>query len=206
MNTDIKLHKDDLPENLNLGPIVACDSEFTGLTPPKDKLCLIQLCSADSKEVHIIQFIDRETYKAPNLAKLLVNPNIKKIFHYARKDLEMIKYYLKIDVQNVECTKLQSRIARGYSDQHSYKALVLEFLNKSISKTKQGSDWGKQNLDPEQLKYSATDVVHLHRIHEELNKILVREKRIELYKEALKYLKIRVDLDLALIPQDVWSH
>ena len=206
MNTDIKLHKDDLPENLNLGPIVACDSEFTGLTPPKDKLCLIQLCSTDSKEVHIIQFIDRETYKAPNLAKLLVNPNIKKIFHYARKDLEMIKYYLKIDVQNVECTKLQSRIARGYSDQHSYKALVLEFLNKSISKTKQGSDWGKQNLDPEQLKYSATDVIHLHKIHDELNKILVRENRMKLYKEALKYLKVRVDLDLFQIREDVWGH
>ena len=118
----------------------------------------------------------------------------------------MIKYYLKIDAQNVECTKLQSRIARGYSDQHSYKALVLEFLNKSISKTKQGSDWGKQNLDPEQLKYSATDVIHLHKIHDELNEILVRENRMKLYKEALKYLKVRVDLDLFQIREDVWGH
>ena len=205
MNIDIKLHKDDLPENLNLGPVVACDSEFTGLTPGKDKLCLIQLCSANSKEVHIVQ-LNRETYKNPKLAQLLKDTNIKKIFHYARKDLEMIKYYLKIDVKNVECSKLQSRIARGYSDQHSYKALVKEFIGIDISKQKQSSDWGKKNLDPEQLKYSATDVLYLHKIHEELNKILIRENRIELYKEALKYLKIRVDLDLALITQDVWGH
>ena len=205
MNIDIKLHKDDLPENLNLGPVVACDSEFTGLTPGKDKLCLIQLCSANSKEVHIVQ-LNRETYKNPKLAQLLKDTNIKKIFHYARKDLEMIKYYLKIDVKNIECSKLQSRIARGYSDQHSYKALVKEFIGIDISKQKQSSDWGKKNLDPEQLKYSATDVLYLHKIHEELNKILIRENRIELYKEALKYLKIRVDLDLALITQDVWGH
>ena len=205
MSTDIKLHINDLPENLSLGSIVACDSEFTGLTPGKDKLCLIQLCSKNSNEVHIVQ-LNRETYKAPNLNKILLNPNIKKIFHFARKDLEMIKYYLKIDVQNVECSKLQSKIARGYSEQHSYKTLVKEFIGIDISKQKQSSDWGKKNLDQEQLKYSAIDVIHLHKIHEELNKILVREKRIELYKEALKYLKIRVDLDLALIPQDVWSH
>ena len=205
MSLDIKLHKNDLPENLILGPIVACDAEFTGLTPGKDKLCLIQLCSAGSKEVHIVQ-LNRETYKNPNLQRLFLNDKVKKIFHYARKDLEMIKYYLKIDVQNIECTKLQSRIARGYSDQHSYKALVKEFIGIDISKQKQSSDWGKQNLDPEQLKYSATDVVHLHKIYEELNKILTREKRMKLYKEALKYIKIRVDLDLALIPHDVWSH
>ena len=205
MNPEIKLHKDDLPDNLVLGPLVACDSEFTGLTPGKDKLCLIQLCAANSKEVHIIQ-LDRETYQNPNLNKLLINKNVKKIFHFARKDLEMIKFYLKIDVENIECSKLQSRIARGYSDQHSYKALVKEFIGIDISKQKQSSDWGKKELDPDQLKYSATDVIHLHKIHEELNKILVREKRMDLYKEALKYLKIRVDLDLALIPQDVWSH
>ena len=205
MSKDIKLHINDLPDNLKLGPIVACDSEFTGLTPGKDKLCLIQMFSKDSREVHIVQ-LNRETYKSPNLNKILLDSNIKKIFHYARKDLEMIKYYLKIDVENVECSKLQSKIARGYSDQHSYKALVKEFIGIDISKQKQSSDWGKKNLDKEQLQYSATDVVHLHKIYEELNKILIREKRIDLYKEAIKYLKIRVDLDLALIPQDVWSH
>ena len=207
MNTDIKLHKDDLPANLNLGSVVACDCEFTGLNPPKDKLCLIQLCSKGSKEVHIVQFVNRENYNAPNLIKLLVNNNIKKIFHYARKDLQMLRWALKVDVTNVECTKLQSKLARGYSSQHSYKALVQEFCSISISKAKQSSDFGKKNLDPEQLKYSSNDVLHIIKIHEELNNILIREKRLDLYKNALKYLKVRVDLDLAGYENiDVWSH
>ena len=203
---NIKLHKEDLPANLNLGEIIFCDAEFSGLIPPKDKLCVIQLCSKDSKDVHIIQFINRKTYNAPNLVKLLTDENIKKVFHYARKDLEMLKFFLKVDANNVECTKLQSKLCRFYSDQHSYKALVKEFVGIDISKQKQSSDWGKKDLDPEQLKYSATDVIHLHKIHEELNKILVRENRMKLYKEALKFLKLRVDLDLALIHEDVWSH
>ena len=207
MSAHIKLHKDDLPANLNLGPIVACDSEFTGLNPPKDKLCLIQLFSENSKEVHIVQFVNRESYKAPNLIKLLVDPNVKKIFHYARKDLQMIRWALKINVINVECTKLQSKLARGYSNQHSYKTLVQEFCGISISKAKQSSDFGKKDLDPEQLKYSSNDVLYILKIHNELNKILDREKRMELYKNTLKYLKVRIDLDLAGFENvDIWSH
>ena len=207
MSTDIKLHKDDLPANLKLGPVVACDCEFTGLNPPKDKLCLIQLCSGESKEVHIVQFVNREAYNSPNLVKLLINPDVKKIFHYARKDLQMIRWALKVDVANVECTKLQSKLARGYSNQHSYKVLVQEFCGISISKAKQSSDFGKKNLDPEQLKYSSNDVLYISKIHEELNKILIREKRMELYKNALKYLKVRIDLDLAGYENsDIWSH
>ena len=207
MSLDIKLYKNDLPENLSLGPNVACDSEFTGLIPPKDKLCLIQLCSENSKEVHIVQFIDRKKYNAPNLVKFLIDPNIKKIFHYARKDLQMIKWALGVNVQNVECTKLQSRLARGYSSQHSYKTLVQEFCGISISKAKQASDFGKKDLDPEQLKYSSNDVLYIKKIHEELNKILVRENRIELYKSALEYLKVRVELDVAGYENtDIWSH
>lgn len=207
MSTDIKLHKDDLPANLKLGPVVACDCEFTGLNPPKDKLCLFQLCSEESKEVHIVQFVNREVYKSPNLVKLLISPDVKKIFHYARKDLQMIRWALKADVANVECTKLQSKLARGYSNQHSYKVLVQEFCGISISKAKQSSDFGKKDLDPEQLKYSSNDVLHISKIHEELNKILIREKRMELYKNALKYLKVRIDLDLAGYENtDIWSH
>ena len=207
MSTDIKLHKDDLPANLKLGPVVACDCEFTGLNPPKDKLCLLQLCAEESKEVHIVQFVNREVYKSPNLVKLLINPDVKKIFHYARKDLQMIRWALKVDVANVECTKLQSKLARGYSNQHSYKVLVQEFCGISISKAKQSSDFGKKDLDPEQLKYSSNDVLHISKIHEELNKILIREKRMELYKNALKYLKVRIDLDLAGYENsDIWSH
>ena len=202
-----KLYQDDLPANLNLGPVVACDCEFTGLNPPKDKLCLIQLCSKDSKEVHIVQFINRENYKSPNLVKLLVNPDIKKVFHFARKDTEMILWALGIHVNNVECTKIQSRLARGYSSQHSYKTLVQEFCGISISKAKQASDFGKKNLDSKQLEYSANDVLYILKIHEELNKILVREKRMELYKESLKFLKVRVELDIAGFEKtDIWSH
>ncbi|HJN84432.1 MAG TPA: ribonuclease D [Candidatus Pelagibacter bacterium] len=207
MSTNIKLHKDDLPANLKLGSVVACDCEFTGLNPPKDKLCLIQLHSEGSKDVHIVQFINREIYKSPNLVKLLTDQGVKKIFHYARKDLQMIKWALKIDVENVECTKLQSKLARGYSSQHSYKALVQEFCGISISKAKQSSDFGKKNLDPEQLKYSSNDVLYISKIYKELNKILIREKRMELYKNALKYLKVRVNLDLAGYENiDIWSH
>jgi len=202
-----KLYQDDLPANLNLGPVVACDCEFTGLNPPKDKLCLIQLCSKDSKEVHIVQFINRENYKSPNLVKLLVNPDIKKVFHFARKDTEMILWALGIHVKNIECTKIQSRLARGYSSQHSYKTLVQEFCGISISKAKQASDFGKKNLDSKQLEYSANDVLYILKIHEELNKILVREKRMELYKETLKFLKVRVELDIAGYEKtDIWSH
>ena len=202
-----KLYQDDLPANLNLGPVVACDCEFTGLKPPKDKLCLIQLCSENSKEVHIVQFVNRENYKSPNLVKLLTNPDIKKVFHFARKDTEMIFWALGIHVNNVECTKIQSRLARGYSSQHSYKTLVQEFCGISISKAKQASDFGKKNLDSKQLEYSANDVLHILKIHEELNKILVREKRMDLYKETLKFLKVRVELDIAGYEKtDIWSH
>tara|TARA_Y100000590_G_scaffold467804_1_gene648054 strand:+ start:1020 stop:1640 length:621 start_codon:yes stop_codon:yes gene_type:complete len=202
-----KLYQDDLPANLDLGSIIACDCEFTGLNPPKDKLCLIQLCAANSKEVHIVQFINREKYKAPNLVKLLEDTEVKKVFHFARKDTEMIRWALGIEVNNVECTKIQSRLARGYSSQHSYKALVQEFCGISISKAKQASDFGKKNLDSKQLEYSANDVLHIIKIHEELNKILVREKRMELYKKSLKFLKARVDLDIAGFEKvDIWSH
>ena len=202
-----KLYQDDLPANLNLGSIIACDCEFTGLNPPKDKLCLVQLYSKNSKEVHIVQFINRDNYKAPNLIKLLTNQDIKKVFHFARKDTEMLRWALDINVNNVECTKIQSRLARGYSSQHSYKALVQEFCGISISKAKQASDWGKKDLDSKQLEYSANDVLHILKIHEELNKILVREKRMELYKESLKFLKVRVELDIAGYEKtDIWSH
>jgi len=118
----------------------------------------------------------------------------------------MINWALKTEVQNVECTKLQSRLARGYSNQHSYKALVQEFCGINISKAKQASDFGKKDLDPEQLKYSSNDVLHIKKIHEELNKILIRENRINLYKKAISCIDTRVELDLALFTEDIWSH
>ena len=203
MNIDIKLHKNDLPDDLHLSNVIAVDGEFMCLNVRRDPLCLIQISSGNS-DAHIVQ-LDRKTYNAPNLIKILNDKSIKKLFHYARSDMAHIKYYLKTDVKNVECTKLQSRLARTFSDSHSLKALIKEFANVDISKQFQTSDFGGE-LTPAQLKYCANDVVYLHQIHNELNKILVRENRIELYNDCLKFLKTRVELDLALFKEDIWSH
>ena len=203
MSDNIKLHKNDLPDDLKLGNIIAVDGEFMGLNVRRDPLCLIQISSGNS-DAHIVQF-DRQNYKAPNLIKLLNDEKITKIFHYGRADLAHIKYYLKIDTNNILDTKIASRLARSYSDNHSLKILIKEFIGIDISKQFQSSDFGGE-LTPAQLKYCANDVIYLHKIHEELNKILERENRIELYHDCLKFLKTRVNLDLALFKDDIWSH
>ena len=203
MNIDIKLHKDDLPEDLNLGNTIAIDGEFMGLNVSRDPLCLLQI-SSGNMDAHIVQ-LNRETYKAPNLIKLLNNKNITKIFHYARADLTFIKHYLKIEVLNIQDTKIQSKLARSYSDKHGLKDLIKEFINIDISKQLQGSDFGGK-LTSAQLKYCANDVVYLHKINEELNKILVREKRMKLYEDCIKFINTRVNLDLASFKEDIWSH
>ena len=203
MNIDIKLHKDDLPEDLLLGNSVAIDGEFLGLNFKRDPLCLIQLSSGNN-DAHIVQ-LNRKTYEAPNLVKLLTDKKIQKIFHFARADLTFIKYYLKVDVENAQCTKLQSRLARTFSDRHGLKDLIKEIIGIDISKQQQSSDFGGE-LTPAQLKYCANDVVYLHKINKELNKILIREKRIVLYENCLKFLKTRVDLDLASFKEDIWAH
>ena len=203
MNIDIKLHKKDLPDDLHLGNVLAIDGEFMGLNLRRDPLCLIQVSTGNS-DAHIIQ-LDRSNYNAPNLKKILNDESITKIFHYGRADIAHIKHYLKIDTKNVLDTKIASKLARSYSDNHSLKTLIKEFVNIDISKQFQTSDFGGE-LTEAQKKYCANDVVYLHRIHEELNKILVREKRIDLYKECLKFLKTRVELDLALSKDDIWSH
>ena len=204
MSNKIQLHKNDLPDDLKLdNDIIAVDGEFMGLNVRRDPLCLIQISTGNS-DAHIIQF-DRENYNAPNLAKILNDSKITKIFHYGRADLAHIKYYLKIDTNNILDTKIASKLARSYSDNHSLKTLIKEFLNIDISKQYQSSDFGGQ-LTPAQLKYCANDVIYLHKIHEELNKILERENRSELYQSCLKFLQIRVELDLALFKDDIWAH
>ena len=203
MNIDIKLHKNDLPDDLHLGNVIAVDGEFMGLNVRRDPLCLIQISTGNS-DAHIVQ-LDRKTYNAPNLIKILSNKNIKKLFHFARSDLAHIKYYLKIDVENVECTKLQSKLARTFSDSHSLKTLIKEFANVDVSKQFQTSDFGGE-LTQGQLKYCSNDVIYLHKIHNELNKILERENRMKIYQDCLKFLKTRVELDLALFKEDIWSH
>ena len=203
MSNKIQLHKNDLPDDLELGNIIAVDGEFMGLNVKRDPLCLIQISSGDSN-AHIVQF-DRENYQAPNLVKILNNDKITKIFHYGRADLAHIKYYLKTETNNILDTKIASKLARSYSDNHSLKVLIKEFINIDISKQFQSSDFGG-DLTAAQLKYCANDVIYLHQIHEELNRILIRENRIELYTNCLKFLKTRVDLDLAYFKDDIWSH
>ncbi len=203
MSNNIQLYKGDIPENLKLGNTIAVDGEFMGLNVRRDPLCLIQISSGNS-DAHIIQF-NRDNYKAPNLVKMLVDENITKIFHFGRADLAHIKYYLKTETNNILDTKIASKLARSYSDNHSLKTLIKEFTNIDISKQFQNSDFGGE-LTPEQLKYCANDVVYLHKIHEELNKILIREKRVNLYKDCLKFLRTRVELDLAQFKEDIWSH
>ena len=203
MNIDIKLHKKDLPDDLDLGNVIAIDGEFMGLNVRRDPLCLIQISSGKS-DAHIVQ-LDRSNYRAPNLVKILKDERITKIFHYGRADMAHIKYYLKTETNNILDTKIASRLARSYADNHSLKTLIKEFANVDVSKQFQNSDFGGE-LTPAQMKYCANDVIYLHKIHNELNKILEREKRIDLYKDCLKFLRTRVELDLALFKDDIWSH
>ena len=203
MNIDIKLHQIDIPADIDLGNIVAVDGEFMGLDVKRDPLCLIQI-STGKLDAHIIQ-LDRKNFNAPNLVKLFSNKDIIKIFHYGRADMAHIKYYLNVDVENILDTKIASKLARSYSDHHSLKTLIKEFINIDVSKQFQSSDFGGKLTDA-QLKYCANDVVYLHKIHDQLNQILIREKRIDLYKNCLKFLKTRVELDLASFKDDIWSH
>ena len=203
MSIDIKLHKNDLPEDIKLGNVIAVDCEFMGLNVNRDPLCLIQI-SSGNLDAHIIQ-LDRSSYHAPNLVKILSNDSITKIFHYGRADIAHIKYYLKTNTNNILDTKIASKLARSYSDSHSLKVLIKEFFNVEISKQFQSSDFGGE-LTTAQLKYCANDVIYLHKIHKQLENILLRENRIELYKKCLKFVNIRVELDLAHFKDDIWSH
>ena len=203
MNIDIKLHKQDLPDELTLSDNISVDCEFMGLNVERDQLCLVQI-STGKNDAHIIQ-LNRNNYEAPNLKKILEDKKVNKIFHYARADLLFIKKYLKINVENVNCTKLMSKIARSYSDKHGLKDLIKEFTGSDINKSLQSSDFGG-DLSEKQLQYCAKDVIYLHKIYNGLKKILIREKRDKLYSEAIKFIKIRVDLDLASFTEDIWSH
>ena len=205
MNTTIKLHKKDIPADLNLSKhkSLSFDCEMAGLNVLRDPLYLIQISTGNS-DAHIVQ-LDRANYKAPNLIKILSDNNVTKIFHFGRADMAHIKYYLKTETNNILDTKIASKLARSYSDNHSLKTLIKEFINVDISKQFQSSDFGGE-LTPAQLKYCANDVIYLHKIHDELDKILKRENRIDLYQNCLKFLKTRVELDLASFKEDIWSH
>ena len=203
MNLDIKLHKHDLPDDLKLGNTIAVDCEMGGLNIKRDPLCLVQI-SAGNSDAHIVQ-LDRNNYKAPNLVKILEDKKVKKIFHFARADLTFISYHLKINVQNINCTKIKSKLSRTYTDRHGLKDLIKEFVGIDVSKQHQSSDFGGE-LSQAQLKYCANDVIYLHKINDALDKILTRENRMKLYEDTIKFVQTRVDLDLASFKEDIWSH
>jgi len=203
MNLDIKLHKKDLPDEIGFSDKIAIDCEFTGLNIERDRLCLIQL-SSGKNDAHIIQ-LDKDNYNAPNLKNVLNDKKINKLFHFARADLLFIKKYLEVDVANVNCTKIMSKIARSYSDKHGLKDLIKEFIGIDVSKQLQTSDFGGE-LSDKQLKYCANDVLYLHKIYDSLKKILIRENRINLYDQTIKFINTRVELDFASFKEDIWSH
>ena len=201
----IDLYRGDLPSGLNLGSVVAIDSETMGLKPQRDRLCLIQLSSGDGN-AHLVQFA-RCNYTAPNLVKLLEDPDVTKVFHYARFDVAIIKKYLKVQTNSIYCTKIASKLVRTYTDKHGLKDLCKELLNLDLSKQQQSSDWGAKNLTEEQKKYAASDVLYLHKIKEILDQRLLREERDKLAAFCFEFLQTRANLDLiGFENEDIFSH
>ena len=189
----IKYYENDLPEKLDLGDIVAIDTETMGLNPARDKLCLIQLSSGNGI-CHLVKIIDSRK-KPKNLLKLLNNSKVQKIFHFARFDVAILKHTFKIHIKNIYCTKIASKLARTYTDKHGYKDLCRELLNETISKVEQSSDWGGR-LSTDQKNYAASDVLHLHKIKNKLDAILERENRTNIAKACFEFISHRTDLDL----------
>ncbi|MCL2474241.1 MAG: ribonuclease D [Alphaproteobacteria bacterium] len=201
----ITLHKNDLPDNIHFEGCVAVDTESMGLNWDRDRLCLVQLSGGDGN-AHLVQFVDKD-YSAPNLKKLLTDPETLKLFHFARADLCAIYKYLGVLPNPVYCTKIASVIARTFSDKHSLKDLAKDILHIDLSKEQQTSDWGAEELSGEQLAYAAADVLYLHKIKDALNARLIRENRYDLAIKAMSCLPIRAELDLAGWENvDVFSH
>jgi ribonuclease D len=201
----IKLHKGDLPDGLNLGSLVAIDSETLGLNPQRDRLCLVQLSSGDGS-AHMVQF-EAGKYDAPNLKRLLTDPNVTKLFHFARFDVAMFKQHLGVVTHPVYCTKIASKLVRTYTDKHGLKDIVRELLNVDLSKEQQSSDWGAPELSEKQLAYAANDVAYLHRLKDVLDRMLAREGRTALASACFEFLPTRSQLDLAGWEEvDIFEH
>jgi len=201
----IHLHKGDLPDGLDLGSCVAIDSETMGLRPGRDRLCLVQLSAGDG-ESHLVQFA-LEQYDAPNLKRLLADPKITKLFHYARFDIAVFRHYLGVETTPLYCTKIASKLVRTYTDRHGLKDLCRELLGIDLSKQQQSSDWGAAELTQEQLAYAASDVLHLHRLKAVLDERLAREGRQEIAAACFRFLPTRAVLDLSgWAEEDIFSH
>ncbi len=201
----IHLHKGDLPEGLDLGPVVAIDTETMGLNPHRDRLCLAQLSSGDGN-AHLVQFA-RGQYDAPRLKALLADPTCLKLFHYARFDVAVMRHYLGVMAAPIYCTKIAARLVRTYTDRFGLKDLVKELVGVELSKQQQSSDWGAENLTDEQLAYAASDVLHLHKLKARLDILLDREERRELAEAAFRFIPHRAALDLEGWPDvDIFAH
>jgi ribonuclease D len=201
----ITLHRGDLPAELSFGDVVAVDTETMGLKPHRDRLCLVQLSAGDG-HCHLVQLAAGE-YAAPNLKRLLTDPAVTKLFHFARFDLAVLRHHLGVDCTPVYCTKIASRLARTFTDRHSLKDLCRELLGVELSKQEQSSDWGAPTLTEAQLKYAASDVLYLHRLAAELDRMLEREGRRELAATCFAFLPARAALDLAGWDEfDIFQH
>ncbi|NJM29632.1 MAG: ribonuclease D [Rhizobiales bacterium] len=201
----IKLHKGDLPADLDFGPSVAIDTETLGLLPRRDKLCVVQLSGGDGN-AHIVQ-LDRDTYEAPRLKALLINPMVQKIFHFARFDVAALKHYLGVETGPIYCTKIASKLTRTYTDRHGLKDLVKELLGIELNKQQQSSDWGSYVLSDAQKQYAAQDVIYLHELKTRLDAMLQREGRVALAKACFDFVPVRAALDLeGWTEEDVFAH
>ena len=202
---NIKLHRGDLPAETNLGPIVAVDTETMGLNPLRDRLCLVQLSSGDGN-CELVQ-IPQGFHQAPNLTRLMQDPAVLKIFHFARFDVTALKQGLGINCRPVYCTKIASRLVRTFTDRHGLKDLCKDLLGIELSKQQQSSDWGAPELTPEQLRYAASDVLHLHALRQKLETMLAREGRSELAQSCFAFLPTRAELDLGGWDEpDIFAH
>jgi len=199
------VHKNDIPDNLEFKDAVAIDTETMGLNIFRDRLCVLQLSSGNG-DAHLVQF-DQNGYKAPNLKKLLADPKTQKIFHFARFDLAVIKFYLNVDIVNIYCTKIASKLCRTYTDSHGLKALCDELLNVELSKKQQTSDWGSDKLTSKQIAYAASDVLYLHQLRDKLNEKLAREDRKAIFEACMDFLPSRVELDIRNFSNgDIFAH
>ena len=199
------LYQKDLPESIDLGPVVAIDCETMGLQPHRDRLCLVQMSSGDG-HAHMVQIAQDQT-EAPNLTRMLADPNVLKLFHFGRFDIAVLLHRFGVLTTPVYCTKIASKLCRTYTDRHGLKDLLKEVLDVDISKYQQSSNWGARKLSKAQLAYAASDVLHLHQVMEQLNARLATEGRTELAQAAFDYLPHRAALDLAGWPEtDIFAH
>ena len=201
----IHSYEGDLPDGLDLGPVVAIDTETMGLQAHRDRLCVVQLSSGDGN-AHVVR-IPLDAADAPNLRMMLADPEVLKLFHFGRFDIAVMAHRFGVLARPVWCTKIASKLVRTYTDRHGLKNLCSELLNVDMSKVQQSSDWGADKLSPAQLEYAASDVLHLHALKAELEKRLLREGRLEIAQRCFDFLPDRAHLDLAGWPeQDIFAH